>query len=180
MSAVTHEELRKAAFACLRRDGSNWKNRAKENVGFGCSLVVSEVVSAAFEIPDAIGWRYGHSVLIECKCSRSDFFVDQKKAHRLCGTGAGERRYFLTPPGMVKVGEVPEGWGLLELRGKVVARVHDPFKEQERELDLSGHVGEKRILLSLLARIKAREFLFINDARMDDELCGLADERGAE
>jgi hypothetical protein len=166
---LTHEELRRAAFACLRRNQSGW-GRKRENVGFGCSLVVSEITSAAYEIPDAMGWRYGRSVLIECKVSRADFLADAKKSHRLAGTGAGEHRYFLTPPNLLKAEELPSGWGLLELHGKIIARIHEP-QWGDRTLDLTGHVSEKRILLSLISRIKTREFLFIAREEMDRELC---------
>ncbi|MDP9039800.1 MAG: hypothetical protein M3O02_11105 [Acidobacteriota bacterium] len=169
---MSHELLRKAAFACLRRQGSNW-NRNKENIGFGCSLVVSEIVSAAYEVPDAIGWRYGRSVLIECKVSRADFLADAKKPHRQVTGGVGERRYFLTPPGLLLPDELPKDWGLLELHGKTVELIYQP-DWNDRELTLGGHVSEKRILLSLLARIKAREFLFIDRDDMDRELLEFA------
>lgn len=168
MSTITHEQLRKAAFACLRRQKSNY-NRKEENVGFGCSLVVSEVVSAAYEIPDAIGWRYGSSILIECKCSRSDFFADAKKIHRL-GTGVGQKRFFMTPPGLVKISELPDQWGLLEVEGRKVNIIYQP-PWKDRILDTKAHTDENRILLSLISRIKAREFIHISSDQMDKELC---------
>lgn len=53
----------------------------------GCKIVLTGVASCR-EIPDAIGWSssyrggYG-SIVIECKCSVSDFYRDAKKAVRL-------------------------------------------------------------------------------------------------
>lgn len=43
-----------------------------------CTAVASGVVSACWEIPDAIGWNAFHSWMIECKTSRSDFKRDLK------------------------------------------------------------------------------------------------------
>ncbi|HEX9959843.1 MAG TPA: hypothetical protein VGB00_02855, partial [Pyrinomonadaceae bacterium] len=65
-----------------------------------CSVVVSEITSAASEQPDAIGWRGGNSILIECKVSRSDFLADRKKSFREhLEMGMGDYRYFLAPVG---------------------------------------------------------------------------------
>ncbi|RLC67765.1 MAG: hypothetical protein DRH97_04405 [Chloroflexi bacterium] len=83
-----------------------------------CWAVLSEVHSNAREIPDAIGWQFGGrvSILVECKTSRSDFFADahHKFAHRDY-LGMGNYRYYMTVPGLVKVEELPEKWGLLEV-----------------------------------------------------------------
>ena len=64
--------------------------------------MISELVSFACETVDAIGWRAGHSTLIEVKVSRSDFRVNKKKLSVLTGTGVGRRRYFLCPSGLIK------------------------------------------------------------------------------
>jgi hypothetical protein len=92
------------------------------------------------EIPDAIGWlRSGVSLLIECKASRGDFLSDAVKPSRRSGKsgvpgspaltvpkpelkptrkteGLGAYRFYLTPSGLLRPDELPEGWGLLELR----------------------------------------------------------------
>jgi hypothetical protein len=92
------------------------------------------------EIPDAIGWlRSGVSLLIECKASRGDFLSDAVKPSRRSGKvgvpgspaptapepeikpprkteGLGAYRFYLTPSGLLRSDELPEGWGLLELR----------------------------------------------------------------
>ncbi|NKF21565.1 hypothetical protein [Solimonas marina] len=91
----------------------------------GCGVVISEMVSAAGEIPDAIGWRYGESVLVEAKVSRSDFLADRKKPWRLSpDTGMGDWRFFLTPAGLLSPAEIPDGWGLIEVDGAQIRRTH--------------------------------------------------------
>jgi hypothetical protein len=159
--SITHEQLRKAAMACLKR--STWDSKC----GFGCNIILSELVSSAAEIPDAIGWVWGSSVLIECKVSRSDFFADAKKTHRLSGTGSGERRFFLTPPSLIGPEELPEGWGLLELHGRSVKQIVDC---ERRPIDLASHQSEKRMLLSTISRIRMREFLIISREAVDEVL----------
>ena len=86
-----------------------------------CSLVVTELSSSSPEQPDAIGFRFGHSWLVECKTSRSDFMADaDKHFRRYDGHAMGTHRYYLAPPGIIGVTELPEGWGLLEQKGKHV------------------------------------------------------------
>jgi hypothetical protein len=82
-----------------------------------CGVVLMESSTSAYECPDAIGWRGGnHSILVEVKVSRSDFFADKNKVFRVRPKlGMGAYRYFLTPVGLVHPEEVPQGWGLLEL-----------------------------------------------------------------
>jgi hypothetical protein len=95
-----------------------------------CRIVLSEMSCGWIEVPDAIGFheRTG-SVLIECKCSRSDFRVDGQKKARRDGVGMGAYRYYLVPHGLVRAHEFDAllgadetgtrfkwgsgGWGLL-------------------------------------------------------------------
>lgn len=77
------------------------------------------------EQPDCLGFRSGLSCLIECKTSRSDFLVDKRKKFRVDPLlGMGDWRFFLTPVGLIKIEELPGGWGLLETDGKRVKKVH--------------------------------------------------------
>ncbi len=91
--------------------GEKWLRR------MGCRVVLRDPFKAAVhtgECPDVIGWRDGHSVLIECKCSRGDFLADAKKKFRKePAVGMGDARLFLAPLGVIKPDELPEGWGLL-------------------------------------------------------------------
>ncbi len=71
------------------------------------------------ECPDVIGWRDGHSVLLEIKTSRADFLADRKKVFRKSPElGMGDARLFLAPRGVIGVADLPEGWGLLVTDGK--------------------------------------------------------------
>jgi hypothetical protein len=99
---MTHKQLVILAARWLRQ-------RAK------CSVVVTELVTACPEIPDAIGWRVGgkHSILIECKTSRADFAREIAKNEKI-GLRVGHERYILAPAGMLREDELPSGWGLLE------------------------------------------------------------------
>lgn len=162
---MSHDYLRKVAMQFLK--ASKWSNATTSYHGFGCTIVLSEIVSASGNIPDAIGWRYGRSVLIECKVSRSDFLVDAKKPHRIIGTGPGEERYYMTPKGMLSTEEIPEGWGLLEVEGKTVAKVKNCLS---RMLDIEGQRHEKIMLLSTIRRIRTREFLIVSPCEMDELL----------
>ena len=51
---------------------------------YGCGFAFAELTACtnSGEIPDAIGFKYGHSILVECKTSRSDFLSDKKKTFR--------------------------------------------------------------------------------------------------
>lgn len=162
---MTHEELRVAALRFARRNKYDYKTH--EVNGLALSVATSEVVTAANDIPDVIGWCNGVSYLIECKVSRADFKADAKKPQRSDGTGMGECRYYFCPKGLLDKKELPEGWGLIELDGKKAMIV---MSAPHRDLDVKAHQHEKRILLSLLRRVKMREFLFIQRESADGEL----------
>jgi hypothetical protein len=104
---MTHDELVKVA--------KKWLIKARD-----CAIVLTETKAQSGEIPDAIGWRGQHSTLIECKTSLADFRRDLKKWFRNSGPGIGQQRYFMAPKGIIPVGELPEGWGLLEVSGATV------------------------------------------------------------
>jgi len=115
---VTHDVLVQRAVRWLRGT-------------MGCNVVLAEPVTALPVVPDAIGWRSGWSILVECKTSRGDFFADRRKPHLVQPDhGPGQERWYLTPPGLVQPEEVPEGWGLAEVRGSRVYRVKPPPPER--------------------------------------------------
>ena len=80
-----------------------------------CSVVLYEFATAADENPDVIGWGAGaSSVLIECKLNRSDFLRDAEKGVRKNPrAGMGQRRFYLCPPDLIQVKDLPPKWGLL-------------------------------------------------------------------
>lgn len=66
------------------------------------------------EQPDVIGWWNSASILIECKVSRNDFLSDKRKRFRRDpALGMGDWRFYLCPPQVIQVEDLPSGWGLL-------------------------------------------------------------------
>jgi hypothetical protein len=109
---MTHDDLIQIA--------KKWLIKARN-----CSVVLSETQAQSGEVPDCIAWRGQYSIKIECKVSRADFRRDLKKWFRNSGPGIGQQRYFMAPKGVIPADEVPEGWGLLEVEGKVVKTIID-------------------------------------------------------
>lgn len=122
---------------------------------YRCGVVLSEQACVSGEMPDAIGWKQAcHSVLVECKVSRADFLVDREKPFRLKpDKGIGSERFYLTPPGLVKVEELPVGWGLLEHRRGRVEMVQASAKNMRTAV---GFRYEMNLLLASLRRVEVR------------------------
>lgn len=120
-----------------------------------CSVVITDLVTGAGEIPDAIGWKNGHSILIECKASRADFLADRHKPFRRESVrGMGDGRYFCVPKGMIQVEELPQGWGLLEWTGKKLKETHKPGRRPTTEEPIfDGRRREIELLVSALRRL---------------------------
>lgn len=113
------------------------------------ALVVTEIASGAGEQPDALGFRGNSTTLIECKASRSDYLSDAKKFFRRePWRGMGALRYYMTPPGLVTVDELPLKWGLLEVEGRRVYCKAKAVYFSERAID-----NELALLLSVIRRI---------------------------
>lgn len=95
---------------------------------------------------------YG-TTLIECKTSRPDYLIDKKKCFRRePWRGIGRYRYYLTPPGLVTVDELPEKWGLLETTGKRVKiiKMAEPFQEYNKD-------AEHALMISTFRRLRIPE-----------------------
>jgi hypothetical protein len=122
---------------------------------YRCGVILSEQACTSGEMPDAIGWKQAcHSVLVECKVSRSDFLVDRQKPFRLKPQkGVGSERFYLTPPHLLDVGELPDGWGLLECpRGRV-----EMLRPSAKDLRTAvGFRYEMNLLLASLRRVEVR------------------------
>ncbi len=129
-----HQHLVESAAKWLQRD---------------CAVVITELATNG-ETPDAIGWRGTCSTLVECKVSRADFVADKAKCFRQAQShGIGMRRYFLSVPGIIKVEELPDKWGLLEVAangGIKVLRESDNFEPTNQRHEIG-------ILISSLRRI---------------------------
>lgn len=97
-----------------------------QNNGFAVSFHDQfSAVTSYGEQPDAIGFRNGVSCLIEVKVSRADFLADGKKRVRFeSSKGVGDWRFYLAPQGLMRIEELPQGWGLLEFDGRVIRKTH--------------------------------------------------------
>ncbi len=122
---------------------------------YRCGVVLSEQACVSGEMPDAIGWKNAcHSVLVECKVSRSDFLADRDKSFRQKPeSGVGCERFYLAPQGLIRVEELPAGWGLLAVTGREIERV----KPSAKNLRLAtGFANEMNLLLASLRRVEVR------------------------
>jgi hypothetical protein len=122
---------------------------------YRCGVVLSEQACVSGEMPDAIGWkRANHSVLVECKITRADFLADRGKPFRQKPEqGVGSERFYLTPPTLVKLEELPAGWGLLELRCGRIEVVQASAKNLRTA---PGFRYEMNLLLASLRRVEVR------------------------
>lgn len=128
-----------------------------------CKVVIRDPFRARpEEQPDAIGWRDGVSILIEVKVSRPDFHADKRKSFRQNPAyGMGDWRFYMSPPGVIRIEELPVGWGLLYATEKTLSEIHGvppntrwgqpPFMGEKR--------NETMLLVSALRRLSIRGYL---------------------
>ena len=138
---MTHAQLVEKAVRWLR--------------AYRCGVVLSEQACASGEMPDAIGWKQAcHSVLVECKVNRSDFLADREKPFRVKPEkGVGSERFYLTPRELVKLEELPCGWGLLHYHRGRVEMLHPSAKNLRTAVGLRY---EMNLLLASLRRVEVR------------------------
>lgn len=95
-----------------------------------CGVVITDIVTACSETPDAIGWASRGSILVECKTSRADFYAEKWKRHRrLPETGVGGLRYYMAPKGVLKAEDMPLSWGLIEPAGERIRYISRAAKQ---------------------------------------------------
>lgn len=139
--SMTHAQLVERAVRWLRT--------------YRCGVVLSEQACVSGEMPDAIGWKQAcHSVLVECKVTRTDFLADRAKPFRLKPEkGVGSERFYMAAPELLKSEELPPGWGLLEYhRGRV-----EMLKPSAKNLRTAvGFRYEMNLLLASLRRVEVR------------------------
>ena len=138
---MTHAQLVQKAVQWLR--------------SYRCGVILSEQACASGEMPDAIGWKRAcHSVLVECKISRADFLADRDKLFRQKSQlGMGCERFYLTPAGLLREEELPDGWGLLEYRNRDITMFHPSAKNLRAA---TGFRHEMNLLLACLRRVEIR------------------------
>jgi hypothetical protein len=138
---MTHAQLVEKAVRWLR--------------AYRCGVVLSEQACASGEMPDAIGWKRAcHSVLVECKVSRSDFLADRDKPfRRKPQNGVGCERFYLAPAALIRTEELPAGWGLLECHRREVEVVAPSAKNLR---SATGFRYEMNLLLASLRRVEVR------------------------
>jgi hypothetical protein len=140
---MTHQQLVHLAEDWLRRR-------------YRCGIVLSEQSCGSGETPDVIGWKGKcRSVVVECKVSRADFFVDQEKPFRKSPElGMGCERFYLAPSGMIEKHDLPARWGLLECKGREVQIAVKPSRISQRSE--TGLMWEMNLLLASLRRVEVR------------------------
>ena len=161
-----------------------WLKRPHSSGGPGCLVAVSEVAGGwTGEIPDAIGfclsWGLTGATVIEVKVTRSDFLADRRKPHRQDGKGMGSWRYYMAPEGLIRVDELPAGWGLIEVNGRGHCKVlagamrdvknlgYDALRAQVADWYVPNDAErEQWMLVKLLARLGDAEKL--NRQRRDE------------
>ena len=138
---MTHSQLVQKAVEWLR--------------SYRCGVVLSEQACISGEMPDAIGWKRAcHSVLVECKISRADFLGDWgKRSRQKPDTGIGCERFYLTPKEMVRAGELPVGWGLLEYHNRSLTLAKASARNMRTAF---GFRYEMNLLLASLRRVEVR------------------------
>lgn len=141
---MTHKQLVERA--------TNWIRHNKN-----CNVVARELRTANTEHPDVIGfYGNGGSVLVECKVSRSDFLADREKIFRHYeDAGMGDFRYFAAPVGLIKLDEVPAGWGLMEVGEHRIKILKEP------DLKTSDKRCEVKVLMSIIRRLEISTAVFV-------------------
>jgi hypothetical protein len=91
---------------------------------------------------------------VECKVTRADFLADRAKPFRAKpDKGVGSERFYLAPAGLLRIGELPEGWGLLEMQRGRIEVVHPSAKNLRTA---RGFRYEMNLLLASLRRVEVR------------------------
>jgi len=156
---ITHKDLVKKAAAWLKDTE-------------GMTIVVAELTTAQTETPDCIGFgRGGHSVLVECKISRSDFLSDKNKHFRRCPEhGMGTARYFMVPKGMVSKEELPESWGLVEVtRYEGKRKYFTARKIVEATNNTCNKQAEVGFLTSVIRRLELSTCVYVRQEEVTNE-----------
>lgn len=151
ITPLTHKDLVKSAYKWV--------------LGKSCGFAFMELSTMSAETPDVIGFgSWMHSIMIECKVSRSDFFADRKKPFRVVPeNGVGRYRFYCCPAQLIKVSDLPENWGLIYVDEKGKARcVHNPYTKNAEYSNIwkggfkCNEEAERGLMYSALRRLHLR------------------------
>ncbi len=152
MKENKHKELVEIAY--------NW---VLKSTSCGVAFKELNTLCSNGEIPDVIGFAgWGHSVVVECKTSRSDFLADKKKLFRQNpNLGMGSQRFYMCPTGIITINDLPNGWGLIYVNDKGKTRViYSNYKGniEERALVFEKNIkAEHELMYSALRRLHLRK-----------------------
>ena len=145
----THHELCCKAAKWLR---TRWyKNKPYAD------FAVVEIVTQGYESPDVFGWNSTYSTMIEVKVTHSDFLNDKKKRikHNSWNGTVGEYKFYFCPTNIIKVDELPDGWGLLYIDKDDKITI----EKWGDKLDFN-YIGEREIINSILRREGVKKQIF--------------------
>lgn len=143
----------------LCQKGAKWlrSRKNREYCETPWKYIAVELCVNGCENPDIWAFNGWSTIVVEVKISRADYLNDKKKYWHLPGNEeclAGNFRYYLTPKGLLKEKDLPEGVGLLEWDGKHVCRTI-----QAKRRRVSNH-ADGIIIASLLRREQFREGIY--------------------
>ena len=146
MAEWTHKKLVRKIAAWL-----------KYNAKYHRTIVVAELAAGSnTETPDVIGWSGCHSIMVECKTSRADFFADSKKCFRREEErGMGDIRFFAAPKGVLTSEDMPEGWGLLLVDERCVRVEREPTPKK------ANKDAEVIMLVSAIRRLEISTAVYV-------------------
>lgn len=130
-----------------------------------------------------VGYR---SIGVEVKTSRGDFVREvEDPSKRAPAEAQMHECYFATPRGLVKVDEVPEGWGLLEVGGSQLRRAKVAMQRTPTaRWDLVSQIARKSAYpegnrAAGAAAEPLRAWKYAGRELTEDELMALAEEKWA-
>ena len=132
-----------------------------------CAVVICErSVVYVTEQPDVIGWHSnGETILIEVKVSRADFQADKQKSfRRFEDMGVGDLRYFAAPKGVLLPEDMPDGWGLLEIRDYQVRQRAEPIRKN------ANKAAEVCMLVSSIRRLEIAATVFVRHEEVTQDV----------
>jgi len=132
-----------------------------------CSFALKELSTNGYygEIPDLIGFNNQGSFLLEAKTSRNDFLSDSKKKFRqIPEFGMGDWRFYIAQKGLIKINELPDMWGLIEVNEKGKAKcIYNPFGKgniySRWKRNKKCQQSETIMLISALRRLQEKDLV---------------------